>query len=293
MMQRYDSIGALFIDYRTYNDLSQSEFALILGVDLRTIQRWEKNLTLIKSEKEEDIVLSTLLPYQLIHNLNATVPIPTFYNFNTRKYSLSKQTNSLPKLSWFKDQINLRSSNLRSIDFDYDIKHLDQFITTEKHESNYVNHDLIKEAIRLLPELNYIFTGKAGYYAGHCIVLPISEATYLKLRNRELTNKDLRSKDLIDYKRSERPIFYRYNITGDCNDTIFYIIAHFMRFFRDLKNKNYLICSYTEREDSYYLSLEVGLKIIWEDKELQQKKGLKHPPRFIEGDYVKFLSDLS
>lgn len=293
IMKRYDSIGTLFLDYRAYNKLSQSEFANAINVDLRTIQRWEKNLTLIKSEKEEDIVLSTLMPYQLIHNLNAVVPIPTFYNFNTRKYSLSPQTNDLPKLSWFKDQIEITSSNLRSIDFYYDIKHIDQFINSEKHDSNYVNHDLIKEAIRLLPELNFVFTGKAGYYAGHCIVLPINEETYLKLRQKEITNKNLRSKDLIDYKHAKKPIFYRYNITGDCNDTIFYVIAQFMRFFRDLNNKNYIMCSYTERDDSYHLSLEVGMKIVWEDKILQKERGLKYPPRFIEGNYINFLSDLN
>ena len=56
-MKIYNSIGDLFIDYRSFNKLSQSDFAHIINVDLRTVQRWEKNLTLIKSEKEEDIVL--------------------------------------------------------------------------------------------------------------------------------------------------------------------------------------------------------------------------------------------
>lgn len=291
-MKQYYSIGQLITDYRNFYDISQVEFSASINVDLRTVQRWEKNLTIIKSDKEEDIVLNTLMPYQLIHNLNAAVPIPTFYNFKTRKYSLSEQTNNLPKLSWFKDQIEITSTDLRTIDFDFDIKHIDQFIGSKKHDSHYVNHDLIKEAIRLLPELNFVFTGKSGYYAGHCIFLPIHQDAYLKLKNRVITNKDLRATDLVNYKQVERPIFYRYDITGDCNNTIFYVIAQGLRFFRDLENKNYLVCSYTDRDDDYHLNLEVGMKIIWEDKELQKERDMDFPPRFIEGNYNDFLSDL-
>jgi len=291
-MKRYNSIGELFIDYRSFNKLSQSDFADAIDVDLRTVQRWEKNLTIIKSEKEEDIVLATLIPYQLLHNLNAVIPIPTFYNFKTRKYSLSQQNNTLPKLSWFKDQIDITSSNLRVIDFDFDIKHIAQFIDSQKRDHNYVNTGLIKEAIRLLPELNFVHTGKSGYYKGHCIVLPIRENTYKKLRNKDITNKDLRASDLIDYNLMEQPIFYRYDITGDCNDTIFYVLAYYFRFFRDLENKNYIMCGYTERDDNYQINLQIGLRFVWEDKELQKVLNLDAPPRFFEGNFNLFLSDL-
>ena len=291
-MKKYNSIGELFIDYRKFNNLSQTDFANLINVDLRTVQRWEKDLTLIKSEKEEDIVLATLLPYQLVHNLNATIPIPTFYNFKTRKYSLSGQTIELPKLGWYLDQIDIESNNLRTIDFDYDIKHLEQFIDSQKRDNTYVNYDLIKEAIRLLPELNFVFTGKSGYYAGHCIVLPINEATYEDLKTRKISNKDLRASNLINYKNLERPIFYRYDITGDSNDSVFYIMAKFFRFFRIMENKNYLFCGYTERDDNYKLNLQVGLNIVWEDEILQKELELDYPPRFLEGDFNAYLSSI-
>lgn len=291
-MKKFNTIGSLFIAYRNFNKLSQSEFASILNVDLRTIQRWETDLTLIKSEKEEDIVLATLMPYQLIHNLNATVPIPTFYDFNTRKYSLSQQTIEMPKLSWFLDQIDITTNNIRTINFNEDIKHINKFINTQKRDNAYVNSDLIKEAVRLLPELNFISTGKAGYYSGHCIVLPLKKEAYLKLRNRELSNKDLRAEHLTNYKLLEQPIFYRYDITGDCNDTIFYVMAVFFRFFKNIENKNYLMCGYTERDDNYNINVQVGLTVVWEDKVLQKALGLKEPPRFIEGNFNEFLAKI-
>ena len=83
-MKRYYLFSELLIDYRKYYKLSQLDFANKLQVDLRTIQRWEKDLTLISADKEEDFVLETLIPYQLVRNLNAKVPIPTFYDFKHR-----------------------------------------------------------------------------------------------------------------------------------------------------------------------------------------------------------------
>lgn len=289
-MKKYHNIGELFLDYRSFVKVSQTEFAMNLEVDLKTIQRWEKNLTLIKSEKEEDIVLETLLPYQLIHNLNATVPIPTYYSFKTRKYSLYKQSIQLPKLSWYLDQIDLETENIRTIDFDYDIKYLNKFIDSQHNDNSYVNNTLIKQALKFLPELNYIYTGKAGYYAGHCIVLPIKKETYKKLKNRDISNKDLKESDLVDFRTEECPIFYRYDITGDCNETIFCIMGKFFRFFRDLK-KPYIMCGYTERDDNYQLNKEIGLQVVWEDKELQQKLDLDYPPRFFEGNFNEFLKN--
>lgn len=289
-MKQYYTIGQLILDYRTFYDISQVEFSVSINVDLRTVQRWEKDLTLIKSEKEEDLVLATLLPYQLIHNLNASVPIPTYYNFKTRKYALSAQNTVLPKLSWFIDQLQIESKQLRTIDYNQDIKHLEQFIGSQKKDEQYVNNDLIKEAISLLPELNYVFTGQTGYYAGHCIILPLKQETYKKLKSREITNKELRAKDLTDYRFLEQPIFYRYDICGDCNETIFYIMGHFFRYFKAIENKDYLFCGYTERDDNYDLNIQIGLNIVWEDKQLQKELNLDCPPRFNEGNFTSFLS---
>lgn len=196
----------------------------------------------------------------------------------------------MPKLSWYKDQLQITTDNLRTIDFYYDIKHIIKFIGWQKADKNYVNINLIKEAIKLLPEINLVFTGKSGYYAGHCIVLPLKEKTYLKLKHKEITNKDLRAEDLVNYRLVERPNFYRYDITGDCNDTIFYVMAQFFRFFKGLKNENYFFGGYTERDDNYDLNLQIGLKVVWEDKTLQQKLDLYFPPRFLEGDFSPFLS---
>ncbi len=292
-MIKYNTLGELLISYRSYNKLTQFDFASKIDVDLRTVQRWEKNHTLIKPEKIKSIVLETLMPYQILNNLNAEVAIPTYYDFKTRKYSLDKRNKHLPRALWLKDEIEIKTVNLRTIDLDIDLKYINQFMSSQMRKVGYYNADLIKAAVELVPELNFISNSKSGYYTGHCIILPLRVAIYEKLKNKELTNKDLRASDLTNYKLLEQPIFYEYDVYGDCNDTIFYLAAQYYRFFRDTKNKNYICGGYTESEDVYSLDLELGMNIIWEDTVLQKDLGLKVPPRFVEGNFNAFLASSS
>lgn len=291
-MKKFNSLGELLVEYREYNDISQNEFADSVNVDVRTVQRWERDVTLVKPDKEEEIVLATLLPYQLIRNLNASVPIPTYYDFYIRKYSLTTLTNELPDASWFKSQINIETNRLRKIDYDLDIKHIVHFIESQHDDNHQVNKDLIRRAIELLPELNLVLTDDSGYYSGHCIILPIKEETYLKLRNREIVKSDLRAKDLVDRTTLERPIFFNYDVTADSNDSIFYVVAAFLRFFKNFKG-DYLFCTYTERPDNINLNQQVGIKVVWEDKERMEELGIDVAPRFYEGNYKNFLKELN
>ena len=289
-MIKYNTLGELLMSYRTYNKLTQLDFASIIDVDLRTVQRWEKNHTLIKPEKIKSIVLETLMPYQLLNNLNTEIAIPTYYNFKTRKYSLDKRNKHLPRAMWLKDEIEIKTVNLRTIDLDTDLNYINHFMSSQMRKVGYYNANLIKTAVELLPELNFITNSKSGYYTGHCIILPLKAAIYEKLKNKTLTNKDLRASDLTNYKILETPIFYEYDVYGDCNDTIFYLAAHYYRFFRDTENKNYICGGYPENEYVYSLDLELGMNIIWEDTVLQKDLGLKVPPRFVEGNFNDFLS---
>lgn len=291
-MKKYNSLGELLIDFRDFNNLSQSEFAFNINVDVRTVQRWERDITLIKPEKEEEIILETLLPYQLVRNLNATVPIPTFYDFRIRKYSLNELSTDLPDAIWFKAQLNIKTNRLRTIDFDFDIKYIINFIDSQRGDTSYVDSDLIREAVRLLPELNMVITDDSGYYAGHSIVLPIKDETYKKLRNKELRKRDLRVEHLSNHEDIKEPNFFIYDITADCNDNIFYLLSGFLRYFKDLVKENYLISSYTERYDSLKLSQDTGMNVVWEDKERQEELGLDVSPRFTEGNYKDFLTGL-
>lgn len=292
-MKKYYTIGTLFIDYREFHDLSQNELADLLGVDLRTIQRWEKDLTLIKSEKEEDIVLNTLMPYQLIHNLNAAVPIPTFYDLRLRKYATSSMANGLPHATWFRDQIEITSERLRPIDIDFDLKYLKRFIQTQQRDDHFLDEELVRESVRLLPELNLILTTPSGYYSSHCMIMPLREEAYERLKAQQMHKKDLRAKDLIDPSQSDRKYYFNYDSTADSNDNAYYLLAAFLRFFKELGDSDYRFVTISERQDGYLLNKQVGMNVIWEDHQKQERMGWEYPPRFMEGDYKEFLAGLS
>jgi len=205
-MKRYDSIGALLIDYRAINGLSQTEFADKINVDTRTVQRWERGVTLVKGDKEEDIVVETLLPYQLIRNLNSAIAIPTYYDFRIRKFSTSELSNELPDARWFIKEFNLTNKNIRRIDYDFDIKYLKKYLEFQKNVPKNILQS-IQKAIDILPELNLIVTDDSGYYSGHGIIFPISIDAYEKLKNKEITEDQITPNDLVNYK-TQSPLFF-------------------------------------------------------------------------------------
>lgn len=289
-MKKYNTIGELLIDYRKLNKISQAEFASRLNVDIRTVQRWENGTTLIKSEKEDEIVTETLLPYQMVRNLNAVVPIPTYYNFSLRKYSLSQLTNKMPDSHWFRSNIDVGTKRLRTFDFDSDIDYVVKYMEYHKKVTKNLR-EVIREAARLLPEMNLIITDDSGYYSGHSLVFPIKPEAYKKLKTRQIKENELTVKDLIAHRKLDKPIFHGFDITADNNDNIFYITAELLRFVRDKPNQNYLFCSMPFRYDSYELNNQVGLKIIWEDEKGKNEYGLDIAPRFQEGNLNNFLSE--
>ena len=151
-MKRYNTLGELLIDYRSLNNISQSDFAARMDVDIRTVQRWEKNITLLKSDKESELVEESFLPHQLIRNLNATNPIPTYYDFRIRKYSLSELTNDLPEIDWIKHKMDLTTEQLTPLDIDNDLPHILRYIEYQYEEHNIINQQVLKQAILLFQE---------------------------------------------------------------------------------------------------------------------------------------------
>jgi len=284
-MKKYNSIGELLIEYRKINSLSQSDFAANVNVDIRTVRRWEQNISRVTQEKEEEIVMETLLPYQLILNLNAFVAIPTYYDFELRKYSLTSMSKILPKADWFKDQLEITTKRIRIIDFDFDIRYIIRFLELKNNNSHLINRQVLYEGVKLLPELNLIITDDSGYYAGHSFFLPITLSAYEKLKDKKISKEQLTIEDLANYKTQDQSIFFNYDTNADCNDNFYYMNAAILTFFHNLKNKNYIFSFIVSRSDNYEILQDAGLEIIWE-----QDENHKVPFRFWQGNFVLFLS---
>jgi len=290
-MKKYSSIGELLIDYRTLNNISQIELASKFDLDIRTIQRWEKNITLLKADKEEEMVDITFIPYQVIRNLNAPVSIPTFYDFNTRKYSLSVIAQELPNPNWIKSKMNNTTERLRTISHNSDTENIIRCSLIQKHISKPIRKELILKAVALVPELNSILFDNSGYYAGHSVFLPISQISYNRIKNKSIKEEDLSELDLIDYKKEANPVFYAYDISADCNENLYYIAGAVMRFFSKLENKKYLYASHASRNDTYELNEQLGIPIVLEDTTTQKELKSNTRSRLYEGHFERFFNN--
>lgn len=281
-MKKYTSLGTLLIDFRAYKNMSQAELASKFDVDIRTIIRWEKNKTLLKSDKEEDMVDITFIPYQVIRNLNAPVSIPTFYDFNVRRYALSSLSKELPDPNWILD-LKSSTSRLRTIKYDSDLNEIIRCSLIQPHIVKPISKELILKATQMLPDINKIIFDSSGFYSGHSVFLPIPKRLYNKIKKRELSEEDITVNDLIDYKKQKTPVFYAYDINSDCNENFLLLTAELFNFLKKI-DKNYLYASYASRSDSYDLNSILGVRLIWEDKELQKELKCLAPPRLYESD---------
>ncbi len=288
-MKKYQHLGDLIKEYRHYNRLSQLEFAAQLDVDIRSVIRWEKSESFLGPEKEKTLASITFIPYQVIRNLNTPLQIPTFYDFDLRKYSLTAISKELPNADWIKSRIKISTDRITRIKDKKNIEPIVRFTELQKNPLKTINTQLIWEASQLFPELNMIIQDQSSYYSGHCIVFPLSQETYQKIKNKDIDENQLTSQDLVNYKTQDCPVFYCHSITADCNENVFYIIGAVLKFYQDTPLDNYLFASFTSRYDSHNMIEELGLKTVWEDELIKEKFNLIDAPRLVEGTFDEFL----
>ena len=212
-MKKYNSLGELLIDYRTLNKMSQLDLATLLDVDTRTIIRWEKNETLVKPEKERDLVEKLFIPYQIIRNLNADNPLSVFYSPELRTYSLSALMQKA-SASWYKEDLAVESDRIHFISKDTDVEFVEDIQEINKN-SKPIKPELIKEAAKILPELNLVLYDQSGFYAGHVSVLPLKYEAYIKIRKQEMKEDSLSLTDLTSNFSHKPMVFYFYSIYAD------------------------------------------------------------------------------
>ena len=282
-MKKYTSIGQLLKDYRSINKQTRVDLAAAFDVDTRTVSRWEKNETLLKPDKEEEMVDITFIPYQVIRNLNAPVAIPVYYDFDLRKYSISEFSNELPDANWLKSVYNLQTDRIKAISTDEDIEYVVRSSMTQASVSKPITKEIILKATSLLPELNFIIYDTSGYYSGHSIYFPLKRSTYNKIKNREIKEEDITIDDFVDCNSIDNPVFFSFDISSDCNETLFYVSAALTKFFKSF-NRDYTYASITSRHDNFKINEQLGTTLVWEDKELQKQLKSKAAPRLYENN---------
>ena len=145
-MKKYKTLGDLVIDFREQQGISQTELASQFDVDIRSVIRWEKNESLLSSDKEKAMAEITFIPYQVIRNLNTVNQIPTFYDFDLRKYSLSTISTNLPDADWIKSRIDYQTDRIKPIVAKENLKQIIRFTELQKNPLKSLDSDLILEA---------------------------------------------------------------------------------------------------------------------------------------------------
>ena len=284
-MEKYQSFGKLLANYRKFYNLSLIELAAKLDVDVRTVTRWEKDESFIKADKEKDVVEILNIPHQVVRNLNTDYPIPVYYSIKLRTYSLSSLLAKPIGASWYKSDLPREDNLIHSIDKDSDVEFV-MDIQEINNNPKPIKADLVKEAAKLLPELNLMLTDQSGYYAGHISVLPLKYSSYTKLRERKMDEGALRCTDLSNNFNTTPLVFYFYSLYADSLENSYHLMNRLISYFRERKFEDYLFAGITFRENKVRLLREMGIKVIWKDTD--EESGDVNCT-FMEGDLDMFL----
>jgi transcriptional regulator with XRE-family HTH domain len=284
-MKKYDNLGELLTDYRKHNKLSQADLGELLDVDTRTISRWEKNETLIKPEKEKEFVEKLLIPYQVIRNLNSDNPIAIYYNLENRTYSFTSIMKTPLNASWYKADIPFDTSRIRLIHNESDIQFVEDIQEMNKNPKQ-INPVLLKEAAKILPELNLILHDQSGFYAGHMTILPLKYEAYRKLRDQEMMEGSLSITDLTSNFTQAPLVFYYYSIYADSMDNTYYLVNRLLAYFKEKQFKDYIFAGISYREKKVEILKEMGLKVMWEKP---VEEGSDKLAVFLEGNLDMFI----
>jgi len=284
-MKKYHSFGKLLADYRKFHNLSLIELAAKLDVDVRTVTRWEKDESFIKADKEKDVVEILNIPHQVVRNLNTDYPIPVYYSIKLRTYSLSSLLVKPIGAAWYKSDLPREDELIHLIANDSDV----EFVTDIQEMNNNpkpVKAELVKEAAKLLPELNLMLVDQSGYYAGHISVLPLKYSSYKKIRERKMDEGALQCTDLSSNFTKAPLVFYFYSLYADSLENSYHLINRLLSYFKEKKFDDYLFAGITYRENKVDLLREMGIKVIWKDT---GEEGSEVNCTFMEGDLDMFL----
>lgn len=260
-MVKFETLGELLVAYRNYKGLNQTDLAVALNVDNRTIIRWEKNTSLLKPDKEEELAEATFIPYQVIRNLNAPISIPTFYDFKLRKFALHEVHSQPPHVDWLRSLPKFTNDQLQTISNEKQIQLIKRCLVAQGKNEALINSAFILKIAELLPELNFILFDTNGFYSGHCLIAPVTPKAYSKVKDKSLHPSQLSEIHLAKEIKDD-PIFLGLDINADSNENLFGLFVPVKAFFDQIQGK-WTFASFTSRTDTELLNQQFGNSLIW------------------------------
>lgn len=284
-MKKYKNLGELLVDFRDQRKLTQSDFAAMLDVDPRTVLRWERNVSLIKPEKEKLLVEDFGIPHQVIRNLNSEIPIPIYFDFKRWAYSFTMLSNVVGCIEDFKNDIGHETHRIETLSQKKDFEFISNIQNNQKNFKP-LSIEILAAAAKSLPELNLVIRDQSGFHGGHLSILPLKYDSYELLRDQKLAENKLTLKDLSWSLDEQRPVFYFYSIYSNSTDNNFYLMNRLLLYFKAHRMQNYTFAGMSFQEVKVEKFKSMGFQIVWE-KQLDEHPG--HKATFISGNFDKIL----
>jgi transcriptional regulator with XRE-family HTH domain len=264
-MKKYQSLADLLIDVRAAKNMTQLDLAVELDIDIRTIKRWESGDTLFKDRMEVEVARKLNIPYQVIHNLNSSRPIPMYYDIENRQFASTIGGLRIPEAKWLKFKLATEDSLFRTIDPEADFEII-QSIFEIQGLTRPCTIDILKKAVQFAPDVNVVFHDQSGFYAGHLILLKIRSEFYDQLTQNLESLQSFSAFDIDNNADNEgNPIYLFYSHYADSLANSYYVMSRLFSFFETNHSKNHRFCAVESRPSNIALAKQMGMNEITRD----------------------------
>jgi len=264
-MKRYTNLPELLKDYREYKGIAQIDLAGLLDVDVRTVNRWEKGVSLIKPDKEKQFAEALFIPFMVIRHLNSETPLPVYYSFEDRVYSLNAFGKKIVDSKFFLVDVPVDDQDVKVPEGSEDYEFINT-IAELREKVPYASERMLKKAAFLLPELNMILFDQAGTYAGCMVVFPLKQRVYEKIKSGEMTEDMISERDIVDNTKREPFVYFYYVLYADSLNSTFYLVKHLFSHLKKSSDKySDVFAGFSCKENQIKLLTDIGFDKAWEE----------------------------
>jgi len=267
-----------------------------LSVEIKTYQRWERNEHPAKKDNLINISEHTGIPMKALIPLNFGQYI--YYSLNKRRVAFDKletQT-SVHKLLLNPDGIPVDEGVTLRFETLNDRKYIQSII--EYDSSLFPSRKTLKrqtllKASGVLPELNCIVLDQWGHHIGHVTCIPLSDEVFDRFRSRNIFEHQFHPEHVKHPLKLDKGILYFWSFYGASSFVIYNILYKTNSYLSALNTNHALsIANYSMSLEGHELCKKLGMKIIFEDKEMFRQLKTETIPTLFEIPYQTLRKNL-
>jgi transcriptional regulator with XRE-family HTH domain len=266
-LEYYKNLGQLLKAYRVKMGLSQQRLADEMQVELKTYQRWERNLHPAKKENLLVISRTTGIPMNALISLNFGQHL--YYSIIRRRYALGRLETTTPVYNLLLNDEGSPVDEGETIYFhsldnkDY-LKYIKEYDDLVYPSEKSFTIDILQSAARILPELNFIALDQWQLPVGHITCIPLSTDFYLTLKGLKSVERKARIHNLVDITREKKGVYYFWSTHGASSfvyhNILFKSAQHWPQFKED--HQDLLVANLSVSRDGYSVCSKLGMQIV-------------------------------